>query len=66
LTIQKFYRVAGGSTSSIGVASDVVLPVPLTDFRNSPKEKTKGQKKKTGKKKIGLPSDECPRTNYPD
>jgi len=26
LTIQKFYRVAGGSTQLHGVASDIVLP----------------------------------------
>src|SRR6476659_2790989 len=31
LTIQKFYRVAGGSTQLHGVASDIVLP-PLTDL----------------------------------
>ena len=30
LTIQKFYRVAGGSTQLHGVASDIVLP-SLTD-----------------------------------
>src|SRR5260370_36879000 len=31
LTIQKFYRVAGGSTQPHGVASDIVLPT-LTDL----------------------------------
>ncbi len=31
LTIQKFYRVAGGSTQLHGVASDIVLPT-LTDL----------------------------------
>ena len=36
LTIQKFYRVAGGSTQLHGVASDVVLP-SLTDLPNSVK-----------------------------
>ena len=34
LTIQKFYRVAGGSTQLHGVASDIVLPT-LSDLPNS-------------------------------
>src|SRR6266581_1035370 len=50
LTIQKFYRVAGGSTQLHGVASDVVLP-SLTDLPEF------GE----GALKNALPYDEVPR-----
>ena len=53
LTIQKFYRVAGGSTQLHGVASDVVLP-SLTDLPEF------GE----GALKNCLPYDEVPRAKY--
>jgi carboxyl-terminal processing protease len=53
LTIQKFYRVAGGSTQLHGVASDVVLPT-LTDLPEF------GE----GALKNCLPYDEVPKAKY--
>lgn len=53
LTIQKFYRVAGGSTQLRGVASDVVLPT-LTDLPEY------GE----GALKNCLPYDEVPKAKY--
>jgi carboxyl-terminal processing protease len=53
LTIQKFYRVAGGSTQLHGVASDVVLPT-LTDLPEF------GE----GALKNCLPYDEVPKARY--
>ena len=53
LTIQKFYRVAGGSTQLNGVASDVVLP-SLTDLPEF------GE----GSLKNALPYDEVPKARY--
>src|SRR6266550_1314053 len=53
LTIQKFYRVAGGSTQRHGVASDVVLP-SLTDLPEF------GE----GALKNCLPYDEVPKAKY--
>jgi carboxyl-terminal processing protease len=53
LTIQKFYRVAGGSTQLHGVASDVVLPT-LTDLPEY------GE----GGLKNCLPYDEVPKARY--
>ncbi len=53
LTIQKFYRVAGGSTQLNGVASDVVLP-SLTDLPEF------GE----GSLKNFLPFDEVPKARY--
>jgi carboxyl-terminal processing protease len=53
LTIQKFYRVAGGSTQLHGVASDVVLPT-LTDLPEY------GE----GGLKNCLPYDEVPKAHY--
>jgi carboxyl-terminal processing protease len=53
LTIQKFYRVAGGSTQLHGVASDVVLPT-LTDLPEY------GE----GALKNCLPYDEVPKAHY--
>jgi carboxyl-terminal processing protease len=53
LTIQKFYRVAGGSTQLHGVASDVVLPT-LTDLPEY------GE----GALKNCLPYDEVPAARY--
>ena len=53
LTIQKFYRVAGGSTQLHGVASDVVLP-SLTDLPEF------GE----GALKNFLPYDEVPKARY--
>jgi carboxyl-terminal processing protease len=53
LTIQKFYRVAGGSTQLHGVASDVVLP-SLTDLPEF------GE----GALKNCLPYDEVPKARY--
>ncbi len=53
LTIQKFYRVAGGSTQLHGVASDVVLPT-LTDLPEY------GE----GALKNCLPYDEVPRARF--
>ena len=53
LTIQKFYRVAGGSTQLHGVASDVVLPT-LTDLPEY------GE----GALKNCLPYDEVPRAHF--
>jgi len=54
LTIQKFYRVAGGSTQLHGVASDVLLP-SLTDLPEVVGE---------GALKNCLPYDEVPRVKY--
>ncbi len=53
LTIQKFYRVAGGSTQLNGVASDIVLP-SLTDLPEF------GE----GSLKNFLPFDEVPKARY--
>ena len=53
LTIQKFYRVAGGSTQLQGVASDIVLP-SLTDLPEY------GE----GALKNCLPYDEVPKARY--
>jgi carboxyl-terminal processing protease len=53
LTIQKFYRVAGGSTQLHGVASDIVLP-SLTDMPEF------GE----GALKNSLPYDEVPQARY--
>ncbi len=53
LTIQKFYRVAGGSTQLHGVASDIVLPT-LTDLPEY------GE----GALKNCLPYDEVPKAHY--
>ncbi|MEP6811150.1 MAG: carboxy terminal-processing peptidase, partial [Chthoniobacterales bacterium] len=53
LTIQKFYRVAGGSTQLNGVASDIVLP-SLTDLPEF------GE----GSLKNCLPYDEVPKAHY--
>src|SRR5262249_8189759 len=53
LTIQKFYRVAGGSTQLHGVASDIVLPT-LTDLPEF------GE----GALKNALPYDEVPKARY--
>ncbi|HEX8678638.1 MAG TPA: carboxy terminal-processing peptidase, partial [Chthoniobacterales bacterium] len=53
LTIQKFYRVAGGSTQLNGVASDIVLP-SLTDLPEF------GE----GSLKNALPYDEVPKARY--
>jgi carboxyl-terminal processing protease len=53
LTIQKFYRVAGGSTQLHGVASDLVLPT-LTDLPEF------GE----GALKNCLPYDEVPKARY--
>jgi carboxyl-terminal processing protease len=53
LTIQKFYRVAGGSTQLHGVASDIVLP-SLTDLPEF------GE----GALKNSLPYDEVPPARY--
>ena len=53
LTIQKFYRVAGGSTQLNGVASDLVLP-SLTDLPEF------GE----GSLKNCLPYDEVPKARY--
>src|SRR5436190_724461 len=54
LTIQKFYRVAGGSTQLHGVASDIVLPT-LSDLQDNVGE---------GALKNCLPYDEVPRVKY--
>src|SRR6266702_1550629 len=54
LTIQKFYRVAGGSTQLHGVASDIVLP-SLSDLPEF------GE----GALKNALPYDEVPNATYP-
>jgi carboxyl-terminal processing protease len=53
LTIQKFYRVAGGSTQLNGVAADIVLP-SLTDLPEF------GE----GSLKNALPYDEVPKARY--
>src|SRR3954454_5877150 len=53
LTIQKFYRVAGGSTQLNGVASDIVIP-SLTDLPEY------GE----GSLKNALPYDEVPKARY--
>jgi carboxyl-terminal processing protease len=53
LTIQKFYRVAGGSTQLNGVASDIILP-SLTDLPEF------GE----GSLKNALPYDEVPKARY--
>src|SRR6185312_10195575 len=53
LTIQKFYRVAGGSTQLHGVSSDIVLPT-LTDLPEY------GE----GALKNCLPYDEVPKAKY--
>src|SRR5205823_14437005 len=53
LTIQKFYRVAGGSTQLHGVASDIVLP-SLTDLPEF------GE----GALKNCLPYDEVPKAHF--
>ena len=53
LTIQKFYRVAGGSTQLHGVASDIVLPT-LTDLPEF------GE----GALKNCLPYDEVPKARF--
>src|SRR6516164_8791134 len=53
LTIQKFYRIAGGSTQLHGVASDIVLP-SLSDLPEF------GE----GALKNALPYDEVPKAKY--
>ena len=53
MTIQKFYRVAGGSTQLHGVTSDIVLPT-LTDLPEF------GE----GALKNALPYDEVPPAKY--
>jgi carboxyl-terminal processing protease len=53
LTIQKFYRVAGGSTQLHGVASDIVLPT-LTDLPEYGESALKNC----------LPYDEVPKAKY--
>ena len=53
LTIQKFYRVAGGSTQLNGVVSDIVIP-SLTDLPEF------GE----GSLKNALPYDEVPKARY--
>ena len=53
LTIQKFYRVAGGSTQLHGVASDIILP-SLSDLPEF------GE----GALKNALPYDEVPKAKY--
>src|SRR6266536_986663 len=53
LTIQKFYRVAGGSTQLHGVASDIMLP-SLTDLPEFAE----------GALKNCLPYDEVPKAKY--
>jgi carboxyl-terminal processing protease len=53
LTIQKFYRVAGGSTQLHGVASDIVLPT-LTDLPEFGESALKNC----------LPYDEVPKARY--
>ena len=53
LTIQKFYRVAGGSTQLHGVASDIVLPT-LTDLPEFGESALKNP----------LPYDEVPKARY--
>nr|MBA3651408.1 carboxy terminal-processing peptidase [Chthoniobacterales bacterium] len=53
LTIQKFYRVAGGSTQLHGVASDIVLPT-LTDLPEFGESALKN----------ALPYDEVPPAKY--
>jgi carboxyl-terminal processing protease len=53
LTIQKFYRVAGGSTQLNGVASDIVIP-SLTDLPEF------GE----GSLKNALPYDEVPKARF--
>src|SRR5213082_2176509 len=53
LTIQKFYRVAGGSTQLHGVASDIVLP-SVTDLPEFAE----------GALKNCLPYDEVPKAKY--
>jgi carboxyl-terminal processing protease len=53
LTIQKFYRVAGGSTQLHGVASDIVLP-SLTDLPEYGEAALKN----------ALPYDEVPKARY--
>jgi carboxyl-terminal processing protease len=53
LTIQKFYRVAGGSTQLHGVASDIVLP-SLTDLPEFGESALKN----------ALPYDEVPKARY--
>src|ERR687888_781347 len=53
LTIQKFYRVAGGSTQLHGVASDIILP-SLTDLPEF------GE----GALKNSLPYDEVPKARF--
>ncbi|HXY60645.1 MAG TPA: carboxy terminal-processing peptidase [Chthoniobacterales bacterium] len=53
LTIQKFYRVAGGSTQLHGVASDIVLPT-LTDLPEFGESALKNP----------LPYDEVPKAKY--
>ena len=51
LTIQKFYRVAGGSTQLHGVSSDIVLPSDLPEFGE-------------GALKNPLPYEEVPKAKY--
>src|SRR5438045_7822680 len=53
LTIQKFYRVAGGSTQLHGVASDITLP-SLSDLPEFGESALKN----------ALPYDEVPKANY--
>src|SRR6516162_481162 len=53
LTIQKFYRVAGGSTQLHGVSSDIVLPT-LTDLPEFGESALKNP----------LPYDEVPKAKY--
>ncbi len=53
LTIQKFYRVAGGSTQLRGVASDIILPT-LTDLPEYGESALKNC----------LPYDEVPKAKY--
>jgi carboxyl-terminal processing protease len=43
LTLQKFYRISGGSTQLRGVASDIVLPDIYPDIYEYAKIREKGQ-----------------------
>lgn len=51
LTIQKFYRISGGSTQLRGVASDIVLPDPYYDIAER-------------SDKDALPWDQIPKSDY--
>jgi carboxyl-terminal processing protease len=53
LTLQKFYRISGGSTQLKGVASDIILPDPLDNLKLREKDD-----------KDALPYDEIPKADY--